>query len=263
MSQPVLHGFTTGEGPEPLYFLHGLFGQGKNFGTIAKALADVATSTVLDMPNHGRSPWTDRFDYDLFADLVAEDLVERGAGKQPITLVGHSMGGKVAMRVALLHPQLLKRLVIVDVSPVDKGGSDEFTYYADQLMGLDLARLTSRSQADQALAEAIPNAGTRAFLLQNLHRDPEGGWRWLPNLALLRREMDRMSGWPEAPDAHWDGPVLWVAGERSSFISPQTESAMRRHFPNVRLEVVAGAGHWVHADQPQAFTDLLRRFLAE
>lgn len=258
----ALHTITIGDGPERVVFLHGLFGQGKNFGSVAKLLADRATSLLVDLPNHGRSPWTDYFDYGLFADLVADELVEQGAGKTPVTLVGHSMGGKVAMQLALSHPQLLKRLVVIDISPVDRGDSAEFEFYANTLCGLDLSSIRSRAEADAALHQAIPNHATRAFMLQNLHRtDGPDGWRWLPNLALLRRSMDQMAGWPDQAGRHWNGRVLWLSGQRSTFITDEHVPAMRALFPNFRLEVVANAGHWVHAEQPQAVADAIRGFL--
>lgn len=258
-----LHTKTIGQGPEQLVFLHGVFGQGKNFGTVAKLIADRATCLLVDLPNHGRSPWTDYFDYGLFADLVADELVEQGAGRTPVTLIGHSMGGKVAMQLALSHPQLLKRLVVIDMSPVDRGDAAEFEFYAETLNGLDLTSIRSRADADAALRHSIPNAATRSFLLQNLHRaEGSSGWRWLPNLRLLRNSMAQIAGWPDQDGQHWTGPVLWLAGERSKYIEDAHLPAMRALFPNVRLEVIADAGHWVHADQPHAVADALRRFLA-
>ena len=188
----------VGQGPERLVFLHGLFGQGKNFGTVAKLLGEDATSVLVDLPNHGRSPWTDYFDYHLFADLLAGELVERGAGREPVTLVGHSMGGKVAMQLTLSHPRLVDRLVVIDMSPVDRGDPSEFQHYADAMSGLDLSVIGSRAQADAALSVAVPNQRIRSFLLQNLHRsDSSQGWRWLPNLKLLGASMGLMSGWPD------------------------------------------------------------------
>lgn len=258
-----LHTITVGDGPEQVVFVHGLFGQGKNFGTVAKLIGGSATSLLVDLPNHGRSPWTDHVDYGLFADLVADDLVEHGAGRTPVTLVGHSVGGKVAMQLALSHPQLLKRLVVIDISPVDRGDPAEFEHYADTLARLDLSAIRTRSDADAALREAVPNERTRSFLLQNLRRaDPPQRWRWLPNLPLLRASMRQLSGWPDQDARHWDGPVLWLAGQRSQFVTQEHLPVMRALFPNVQLEVIPDAGHWVHAEQPQAVAAALTRFLA-
>ena len=257
-----LHTISRGTGPEQLVFLHGLFGQGKNFATIARLLADQATSLMVDLPNHGRSPWTEHFDYDLFADIVANELVERGAGREPVTLIGHSMGGKVAMRLALLHPKLIKRLVIEDISPVDRRNVTEFRHLIYMMLGLDLDAIHTRSDADAALRDQIANAATRAFLLQNLQRTAdEEHWHWQVNLKLLERDLDRMADWAEI-QASWDGPVLWLSGERSAFISPATEPVMRRYFPNTELVEIADAGHWGHADQSRAVADAIAAFIS-
>lgn len=258
-----LSSLTIGHGPHKLVFLHGLFGQGKNFGTAAKFLADHATSVLMDLPNHGRSEWTDRFDYQLFADIVAQELVNLGADSAPVTLIGHSMGGKVAMQLALSHPQLIEGLVVIDMSPVDREDPAEFEYYADTLAELDLSAIRSRADADAALRPAIPQHSIRSFLLQNLHRGtgPQG-WRWLLNLDLLRTSMRQMSDWPDQGGRHWDGPVLWLAGEHSGFITDEHVPAMRALFPSVQLEVIGDASHWVHADQPRAVADALLRFLS-
>lgn len=258
-----LHAIEIGHGPEPMVFLHGVFGQGKNFGVIAKMLADQASSVLLDLPNHGRSPWTQHFDYDQFADLVADELVLRDAETAPVTLVGHSMGGKVAMRLALRHPTLLTRLVIADISPVARGEQAEFIHLAEALLNLELTGLTTRNQADDRLRAAVPDDAVRAFLLQNLHRQPGTAqqWRWLPNLELLRRSAGLLTGWPPIA-AHWDGPVLWLAGERSRYVQAIDEPVMAGYFPQVRLEEIPESGHWVHADQPKAVAAALAHFIA-
>lgn len=257
-----LHAATIGRGPEPVVFLHGLFGQGKNFANVAKLLEDKITCTLLDLPNHGRSPWTDSLHYDLIAGIVAEDLAARGAAERPITLMGHSMGGKVAMRLTLQHPELVRRLVVEDIAPIFQPDMSEFSEIVAALRGLDLGALQTRDEADEALREAIPSKRTRAFLLTNLHRVPRGGWRWLPNLELLDREMDQIGDWPElAEGQHWNGPTLWLAGERSWFAAPAYCEAMSGYFPKVRREVIADAGHWVHWQQPDDVAETLDHFI--
>ncbi len=257
-----LHTITIGHGPHKLFFLHGLFGQGKNFGTVAKLLAEDATCVLVDLPNHGRSGWTEYFDYHLFADIVAEELVEQGAGREPVTLVGHSMGGKVAMQLALSHPQLLERLVVEDIAPTHRGNAFEFQFYVDAMAKMDLRPLESRSDADAALLAKVSNKAVRSFLLQNLHRDEHGdGWRWLLNVDLLRRSMDLMTGWPDQGDARWEGPVLWLVGGRSNYVNADQLPLMQALFPNVTLEVIPDASHWVHSDQPRAVADALRGFI--
>ncbi len=256
-----LHAIEIGDGPTRLVFLHGVFGQGKNFGNIAKLLAEQASSVLLDLPNHGHSPRTEDFDYDLFADLVADELRYRNAENEPITLVGHSMGGKVAMRVALRHPDLLDRLVVMDISPVSRGDQSEFAYLIGALLSLDLEQLASRKQADEALASKIRNLGVRSFLLQNLHRSTSGGWQWLANLELLRTSIDKLVDWP-AIDDQWSGPVLWLRGANSTHVQPADELIMQAYFPAVELVTVEDAGHWIHAEQPQAIATAISAFIS-
>lgn len=256
-----LHGIEVGHGPIRLFFLHGIFGQGKNFGNVAKLLSEQMTSVLLDLPNHGRSPWTDRFDYDLFADLVADELEARGASSEPVVLVGHSMGGKIAMRLALRHPGLISHLMVEDMSPVARTGSDDFQHLVDSLCSLDLASITNRKQADEQLAGLVADPGVRGFLLQNLHRDTaSGGWRWLPNLGLLRHSITQLTGWPPITGS-WDRPVLWLRGANSDHVQPVDEPVMRSYFPRERLETIPGAGHWIHADQPRAVAHAIAEFV--
>ena len=254
-----IHSTEVGDSGTRVVFLHGLFGQGRNFTQIAKALRPEFRSLLVDLPNHGRSAWTEEFGYAETADLVAEHLRAGFAADGPVHLVGHSMGGKTAMQLALRHPDLVDRLVVVDISPVPSGGTGEFEHLLDSLAGLDLDALERRSDADERLADPIPDERVRGFLLQNL-RSADGGFRWQANLALLRRDLPTIGGWPEV-DATFDHPVLWLAGERSSYVRPEHEDAMRALFPRTRLATIKGAGHWVHSEQPEAFISALRVFL--
>jgi pimeloyl-ACP methyl ester carboxylesterase len=241
-------------------FCHGLFGQGKNWTTIAKAVAEDHRVLLIDMPHHGRSAWGDHFDYVDVADQVAELFDE----DDPVALVGHSMGGKAAMVLALRHPRLVERLCVVDVSPVDYEERSEFAGYIDALQSLDLTRIEHRRDADAALAEAVPNSTVRSFLLQNL-RQHDGAWTWQPNLAVLGRDLGALSGWPEqalADTSPYRGRTLWVAGQRSAYVSDEYVAAMDRWFPHNRRVTIKDAGHWVHSEQPRVFTEVLRRFLA-
>lgn len=251
----ALHTTTLGGQGSPVVFCHGLFGQGKNWTQIAKALAHRHRVTLVDMPNHGRSAWTERLDYVEMADAVA------GLLDEPVTLVGHSMGGKAAMLTALRHPERVERLCVVDVSPVAYEGSDEFRGFIDAMLGMDLAAIGSRGDADAALAAAVPDDGVRAFLLTNLRREGDA-WRWMPNLEVLRRDLDALRGWPET-DAVYEGPVLWIAGADSGYVRDDFREAMEARFPRVRRVTVKGAGHWVHSSQPAVVTGLLERFLGD
>lgn len=254
-----LHTTALGDHGSLVVFCHGLFGQGRNWTQVARSLVPDHRALLVDMPDHGRSAWSEEFNYVAAADQVAA-LLDPG---DPVALVGHSMGGKIAMLLALRHPGLVERLCVVDVAPVAYSHAAEFARYIDAMLGLDLASLDRREEADAALADAVPDPGVRSFLLQNLRRDGEG-WTWQPNLALLRRELDVIGGWPEEDlDATvpYDRPVLWIGGSRSSYVRDENAPVMDRWFPRNRRVTVKDAGHWVHSEQPEVFREVLRRFV--
>lgn len=249
----------VGPGRPRFAFLHGLFGQGRNWSAIAKGLADDGASLLVDLPNHGRSPWTDHFSYVGMADAVADDLLERlGSAANPV-LVGHSMGGKTAMVLALRRPELVRGLVVVDIAPDDSSHGYGFGRLIAALRDLDLSRLSTREQADAALAVRVPDAGVRAFLLQNLHRTKQG-FRWHPNLDLLARDLPHISGFPQV-EGRYDGPVLWLSGEDSGYVRDEHVAPMKALFPRAELVVVPGAGHWVHSDAPDFVVDAIHAFV--
>ncbi|UOY00605.1 alpha/beta fold hydrolase [Blastococcus sp. PRF04-17] len=269
---------TLGDAGPHVVFVHGLFGQGKNWTTIAKGLADGHRVTLLDLPNHGHSPWTDRVDYQDMAEMVAAELERLG---EPVTVVGHSMGGKVAMQLALRRPELLRALVVVDVAPVPYpatgGRTDDpdeeaspFAEFIAAMRALDLDALETRGEADEALRAAVPSRMVRSFLLQSLVREGVGGqdgdgpsgWRWRLNLELLERDLGDLRGFPDPPPgASFDGPVLWIAGADSTYVLDEDRPHMDALFPSTRLVRIKNAGHWVHSEQPEVFLETLRRFL--
>ena len=254
-----------GDGPT-VVFLHGLFGQGKNWTTIAKALSPAARALLVDLPNHGRSGWTAELSYPQMAAAVADHLDQRSAAAAepgPYAVVGHSMGGKVAMALALLRPDLVQRLCVVDVSPVRTPLLSSFDRYVRGMRAVDLAQLSDRGQADRVLADDVPDPTIRGFLLQNLRRAAGGPvpWRWQMNLDLLGRHLAELGAWPDLGAAPYPGPVLWLAGARSAYVRPEFIPAMRALFPRVQLVRVKDAGHWVHSDQPGVFVAALRQFL--
>ncbi|MDO9455659.1 alpha/beta fold hydrolase [Nocardioides sp.] len=257
-----LHTTEVGTTGERVVFLHGLFGQGRNFTQVARALEPELRSLLVDLPNHGRSDWTESVDYVAVADVVAADLRAGFAADGPVHLVGHSMGGKVAMVLALRHPDLLRRLVVVDISPVLSDGESEFGHLLDSLAGLDLGAVSRRADADRLLTDPIPDERVRGFLLQNL-RSEGPGWRWQANLALLRSELPTIAEFPaaELEGATFDHPTLWIAGQTSPYVRPEHAAPMRAFFPRTTQLTIKGAGHWVHSEQPESFVSALRVFL--
>lgn len=248
-----------GEGPRKVVFLHGLMGRGKNFTTIAKRLGEEFTVLLVDLPNHGASAWTESFDYDQLADMVADFLRVGFAHEQTVDVVGHSMGGKIAMRLALRHPDLVRRLAVLDIAPSASAGN--FKHLLGSMLALPLQEFTSRADAQKALASAVPADGTRGFLLQNLKR-VQGEFVWEPNLRMLYKNLPAIMDWTQ-PDAQFNGPVLWVAGEKSDYIKPEDSAPMRQLFPRVRKLTLKGAGHWVHADKPDEIVYMLQTFLSD
>lgn len=245
-----------GAGP-PLAILHGLFGSGRNWTTIARHLSASRRVIALDLRNHGASPWEVSMDYVEMADDVRATL--RARGHRRYALLGHSMGGKVAMTEALRHGPEIERLVVVDIAPVTY--PPHHLGLVQAMRALDLGAVARRSDADARLAAAVPDAAERGFLLQNLVFD-EGRARWRINLPAVEREMPGLAGFPAMPDgAAYDGPALFVAGARSEYLPRDDEPAVRRLFPRAAVERIADAGHWVHAEQPQAFLAVVERFL--
>lgn len=260
-----LHTTVFGESGSPIAFCHGLFGQGKNFTALARQTARDHRVALIDMPDHGRSPWSERFSYIAMADRVADELQALVPG-EPWSLVGHSMGAKVVMLIALRRPELVRRLCVVDMSPVTYSAGDAgaagVTPFVAGMRALPLDELTDRSRAEELLAPDVPDPVVRSFLLQNLRRDGQG-FRWQMNLDLLGDSLDALGAWPadELPaDARYDGPTLWVAGSESGYVRPEFEDAMRGYFPRARLVTVKGAGHWVHSERPDVFAELIRRW---
>ena len=231
-----------------LLIVHGLFGSGRNWGAIAKRLGQTRAVHAVDMRNHAGSPWADSHGYDdLAADLAA--VIDRIGG--PVDVLGHSMGGKAAMVLALTRPALVNRLLVADIAPVAYAHSQNHLIAA--MRALDLANVTTRGDADAALRAAVPDDPTRAFLLQSLElRD--GPVRWLLNLDVLEREMGRITGWPDVT-GQYDGPALFLSGGRSDYVQPQHRAPIKALFPNARFAKLPDAGHWLHAESPRAFID--------
>ena len=261
LATPSLTIHRVNHGGPTTAFLHGLLGRGKNFAGTAQAVG--VDALLVDAPNHAASPWTAHFSYREMADLTAAAI--RAHATTPVHVVGHSMGGKTAMVLALRHPEVVQSLTVVDIAPARSEPGSFFPRLFSALESLDLSAVRSRAEADAKLAESVPDATIRSFVLQNLTREgADGGasFRFQANLSLLARELDTVMGFPEL-DGTFDGPTLWVRGGNSPYCEPGHLLAMERLFPDTVPVTVENAGHWVHADQPRAFARLLTEFLAE
>ena len=247
-----------GDGP-PLAILHGLFGSGRNWRSIAQQLAARHRVLAFDLRNHGASPWAEGMSYHEMVEDLRASLRWRGIERS--ALLGHSMGGKVAMLAALLHPGEVGRLIVVDIAPVPNPPT-LFTFVR-AMRDIDLRGVTRRSDADAQLATAIPDAAARAFLLQNLLIHEEKA-HWRLNLAEFEREFSQLSGFPTLPaGSEYRGPTLFIQGANSTYIQPTDKPVIRRLFPQARITRIEGAGHWVHAEQPRAFLQAVEPFLRD
>jgi esterase len=246
-----------GAGP-PLVVLHGLFGAKRNWATIAKALAPHHRVLTVDLRNHGASPWDAVHDYPALAGDVARFIHTHVGG--PAAVLGHSMGGKAAMVLALEEPGLVERLVVVDIPPAASR-----TSLIDALRAMQqvpLAACTRRGEVDAALAESIADPAVRAFLVQNVTAGPNG-LAWAVNLDAIAHNFPAIVGFPDVPAGRtFSGPTLFVVGERSDYVRPEHHPAIHRLFPAATIKVVTGAGHWVHAEAPEAFLAAVSGFLS-
>jgi esterase len=245
----------AGQG-RPVVLLHGLLGAAQNFGAVQKALAARGHRVLaLDLRNHGGSPHAVTMSYPEMAADVAETM--RAAGAWPAAIIGHSMGGKAAMALALAHPEGVARLLVADIAPVTYP-TPLFTRYVAAMRAIPLARGLTRREADAALVEAVPNPALRGFLLQNLvfTADPP---RWRIALDVIAAEMGCIGGWPDLV-GRYDGAVLVLGGDASDYIRPEHHALFTRLFPAARFATIQ-AGHWLHAENPAAFLDQATAFL--
>lgn len=248
---------SVGEGA-PLLILHGLFGSSTNWRSVARRLSAEQRVISADLRNHGASPWADAMDYESMAGDVAR-LIERQGLRRP-SLIGHSMGGKVAMVLALLRPELIDRLIVVDIAPVQY--ADRLSVFAEAMRTVDATHAASREEVRQRLAGALPDAaGVVPFLMQNLvARNAHFDWRI--NLPAISAAMPALSAFPPQLRAlRFERPVQVIAGGRSDYVQRREGAEFAPMFPRAQIEFIDTAGHWVHADQPEAFVAAAQRAL--
>jgi pimeloyl-ACP methyl ester carboxylesterase len=252
----ILHAIESGPpAASPVVLLHGLFGQARNFGALQRALSDRFRVIALDARNHGDSPHAARMDYPTMAADVLETLQARQA--LPCALIGHSMGGKTAMRLALDAPDALTRLLVADIAPVSY--PSHHGAYVAAMAALPLTPGLTRAAADAVLSEAIPDQVMRGFLLQNLRPGAAPAWR--NGLAEIAAGLPALESWPAVAAAPWPGPALFVRGALSDYVSPEHRPAIRALFPAARFVTIKQAGHLVHIDSPAVFLALVESLL--
>lgn len=230
----------------PLLIVHGLFGTGRNWGVIARRIGASRPVIAVDMRNHGDSP---RFATQSYADMAGDlaEVIAAHGGQADV--LGHSMGGKAAMVLALTRPDLVRRLIVADIAPVAYGHTQ--SHHIAAMKAMDLTDLSTRAEADRRLSATVADAGLRAFFLQSLDLKAQPP-RWKLNLEVLEAEMPGIIGFPEI-SGQYDGPALFLTGADSEYVRPEHRPRIQAMFPKARFARLAGAGHWLHADKPREF----------
>ena len=247
-----LHYQVSGEGP-PLIILHGLFGSGSNWRTVARALAQTNTVYLVDLRNHGASPWAETMSYAQMAGDV-NALIQTLALNAPIVL-GHSMGGKVAMALALLYPEQVGQIIVVDIAPVQYPGS--MNSVAKAMMLPEVMMGLNRTEITRNLQKVLPEPAIAPFLMQNL-LSTQTGFTWRINLAAIDQQMPQIIGFPsELKHLQYSGPSTAVVGEKSDYVLGADGSVFAPMFESINVRIIAGAGHWVHTDKPTEFLDCI------
>ena len=240
---------------QPIVIMHGVFGSSDNWLTQARILSSNYRVFTVDLRNHGQSPHSDDFDYKLMVSDLEHFIKEHQLDNAVV--IGHSMGGKVAMNFAIAHPDLLESLIVVDISP----RSYDLEHYVilDGLKSIPIDSITSRGEADEALAKFVDEPDVRQFLLKNLQRKPEGGFTWKINLPVIDRNMSKI-GHDLEFEGKFDKPTLFIRGARSKYVRDEDMKRITEIFPKATLETL-DTGHWVQAEKPKEFVDLVERWL--
>jgi esterase len=243
---------------KPLIILHGLFGSSDNWQYLAKKFSENFTIITPDLRNHGQSAHSDQMDYDIMAKDL--ELLIRNQDLNDINLIGHSLGGKTAMHFALHFPELVSKLIIVDVSP--KYYDMIHDKYLDILLSLNLENYSKREEVDRVLSKRIESLPIRQLLLKNLKREDNGSFAWKINLTGIRQNLSRL-GAPVTSGEPFLKPALFIAGVNSDYIKPGDLPDINALFPSARVIYIKNAGHWVHAEVPEQFYSEVIKFLYE
>jgi len=240
---------------QPVILIHGLFGNLDNLGRLARHLSEHFDVISVDLPNHGLSPHIHSIDYALLSQILSEFISSLGLSS--VHVVGHSMGGKVAMQLALDSPSLIQSLTVADIAPVTY--SNRHTQIFSALKAIDLATLVNRNQASEIVTNHGIDAGTAQFLLKNLAKG-ENGFLWRCNIDnLLHSYPEIISGL--ASDNTYEGPTLFIKGEKSDYILAEHRPSIMQYFPKANAKIIQGTGHWLHAEKPASFNKIVDDFI--
>ena len=257
MINPILNFKSQGDG-QPLLVIHGLFGSSRNWQSLSQQWAQDFRVISVDLRNHGDSFHAAEMNYAVMTEDVV-NLMDHLDLDSPHVL-GHSMGGKVAMTLCNAHPHRVNRLIVADIAPVSYAHSHHDLI--QPILDLDLSGISRRKQADEALTPSIPDPGIRLFLLQNLVI-VEGQAKWKLNWPVLNQSMSAITGFPDISDWSIANPALFLRGGLSDYVSPESWHLIHQHFPNARLSTIEKAGHWLHAEKPEQFYQSVLSFLQQ
>lgn len=255
----LFHRDLGGEGLPPLVLLHGMLGSSRNWQTAGRELTSTHHVLALDLRNHGQSPHAPDTTYEAMMADVLEWLDGQKLGA--VTLLGHSMGGKVAMLLACRHPANVRRLIVVDIAPKTYAWPEHRQEFA-AMTSLDVGALKSRAEAEQKFEARVPDWAMRKFLATNLERSDDGHWRWLVNLPVLVAGLPTLEKNPLADSDRFTRPALWIIGGKSRYVQPSDTEKIRRHFPSAEIVTLAGSGHNPHMEAREAFVAKVRTFIA-
>ncbi len=250
-----LHFRELGQGnAQPLVMLHGIFGSADNWLTSSRMLSERFHTYAVDLRNHGQSPHGDAFDYPVMVQDVIEFIEDNGIANPVV--IGHSMGGKVAMNLAVGHPDKLQKVIVVDIAP--KPYNMEDYVFLKGLNAINIDEVASRQEADEVLAKYVDEVDVRQFLLKNLQRQPDGGFKWKLNLPSMTANILNI-GLPLQFEGKFEKPALFIRGSRSNYIKDHDFDRIRKIFPAAQFETL-DAGHWVPAERPKEFVEVVTRF---
>jgi len=241
---------------EPLLILHGLFGSLDNWKTLGNRFAENYEVYLIDQRNHGKSPHSREFDYHVMSDDIAEFVEDHSL--ENINLLGHSMGGKTAMTYAQENEGITK-LIIADISP--KAYEPHHNNLVEAMEEIDFSKINSRGKIEEILSKSIPNVGIRNFLMKNIYWREKGVLDWKINLPIIKENMVGIAG--EIDREEVDTPTLFIRGGKSEYIIDEDFKIIKDQFPNSRIETIPGTGHWLHAEEPDIFYDMVMSFLKE